>query len=519
MRIKKLLFCLFSVFIISFWLGCSSSSEALNDATPVSRPAQIKPDYSGITIPPNIAPLNFQIKEPGIEYHVEIRGVVEPAIQIHCKSPVVRIPSNEWKRFLLANKGSSYEVEIFLKDSTGNWLRFSPITNQIAVDSIDSYIAYRRLGPLYSYWRKMGIYQRCLENFHETPIFVNRLTEDNCMNCHNFLDNSPDRWLLHFRGGPGTSMLLVNGNEISKIDTKTEINGPVAYPAWHPSGNLAVFSANRLLLFFHSIGEPRDVLDRGSDLVVYDIETDTLTTNSQISSPEHMENWPAWSPDGKYLYFSSAKKMEAYEDASGQEFAYNQILYDLMRIPFDEKTRTWGKLELVLSGSKIGGSINQPRVSPDGNFVLFTVCEYGNFPIYLSNSDLYLLKLSTGEVKELKPLNSESTESFHAWSSKGRWIVFSSKRINHLFARPYFAYVDKNGNVTKPFLLPQENPEYYDACLETFNVPEFIREPVHVSPRQLAKAAYQNAKPAILDPEWIPAQKKEEEPISSPQPQ
>jgi hypothetical protein len=174
----------------------------------------------------------------------------------------------------------------------------------------------------------------------------------------------------------------------------------------------------------------------------------------------------------------------------------------------------------VLYGSKVRGSINQPRISPDGNFVLFTVSAYGNFPIYLSSSDLYLLKLSSGKVKKLE-LNSESTESFHAWSSNGRWIVFSSKQIDHLFARPYFAYVDKNGDVSKSFILPQKNPEYYDRCLETFNVPEFIRKPVRISAQRMAKTAYQNATPVTLDPEWVPVQQQEveEKPVWSPQPQ
>ncbi|MEJ2568517.1 MAG: hypothetical protein P8Z50_06575, partial [candidate division WOR-3 bacterium] len=71
----------------------------------------------------------------------------------------------------------------------------------------------------------------------------------------------------------------------------------------------------------------------------------------------------------------------------------------------------------------------------------------------------------------------------------------------------------------KPFVLPQKNPEYYETCLETFNVPEFIRDPIHISAKSLAKAAYQDAKPVELDPKWIPAEKKEEKPVSNPQPQ
>jgi hypothetical protein len=512
---KSFLFILY--LLVNFWFGCSPTPD-LENAKMISKEVNITPDYSGITIPPNIAPLNFEIKESGTQYYVEIIGPEASSICIQSKSPVIRIPFKKWKQFLQANKGSSYQIKIALKDSVGNWILFPDITNKISTDSIDSYLAYRRLGPLYSLWKKMGIYQRCLENFDESPIMVNRLTEDNCMNCHNFCNSESDRWLIHLRGGPGTAMLLINGDEVRKIDTKTAFNGPVAYPAWHPSGNLAVFSANRLLLFFHSIGETRDVLDRYSDLVVYNITTNILTTTSQIASPEYMENWPAWSPDGRYLYFSRVLKLEAFEGASQQDLAYRQIKYDLVRVSYDEKTGDWGELELVLSGSKMGGSINQCRISPDGDFALFTISDYSNFPIYLSSADLYLMRLSTGQVKKLG-VNSKSVESFHTWSSEGRWIVFSSKVNNNLFARPYFAYVDENGNASKPFILPQENPKHYETCLQTFNVPEFIRDPVQISAKHLAKAAYQEAKPVELDPEWIPEEEIEKEPISNPQPQ
>lgn len=518
MKIKKILRRIFPIGL-SIWLGCSSSPP--KEMTVVSRAPRIFPDYINIVIPPNIAPLNFKVEEPGIQYRVTIRGSIGPSIYIQTKSPKIQIPFKKWKKFLEANKGNAYHIEIASKDTSGEWKKFSPIVNQIALDSIDSYLAYRRLGPLYSYWKKMGIYQRCIESFQESPILINRLTQNNCMNCHHFLKNNSDRWLLHLRRGPGTAMLLVIDDKVYKMDTRTAFNkAPVAYPAWHPSGNLVAFSLNRLLLFFHAVGEPRDVLDRASDLVVYDIPTNTLTTTRQISNPDRMENWPAWSPDGKYLYFSSAPKIETYEATTEKShpFAYHKIQYDLMRIPYDEKNKTWGKLEMVFPASKIGGSINQPRISPDGRFVLFTVSQYSNFPIYLSSADLYVLDLATNQVKKLES-NSEYTDSFHAWSTNGKWIVFSSKRMDHVFARPYFAHIDQNGVASKAFILPQKNPEYYNRCLETFNVPEFVRKPVRVSAKRLAKAAYKKAVPVTLDPQWMPAKEKEEKPILSPQPQ
>jgi tricorn protease-like protein len=311
----------------------------------------------------------------------------------------------------------------------------------------------------------MGIFQRHLEDFDEKPILLNRLTSDNCMNCHNFWQNGTNRWLLHLRGTPGTSMLLVIDGKVRKIDLKTKFNGPAAYPAWHPSGNLIAFSVSNLFLFFHQTGESRDVLDRYSDIVLYDIPTNTITTTPAISSPDRMEIWPAWSPDGKYLYFCSAPKIETFEKLDKpNELAYDKIKYDLMRIAYDPVNRTWGKLETVISSAELGFSITEPRVSPDGRFVLFTAANYSQFPIYLPSADLYLLDLTNGKWKKLE-MNSNRADSFHSWSSNGRWIVFSSKRDDGLFTRPYFSHIDSSGNASKPFVLPQENPLFYETCL------------------------------------------------------
>jgi dipeptidyl aminopeptidase/acylaminoacyl peptidase len=155
----------------------------------------------------------------------------------------------------------------------------------------------------------------------------------------------------------------------------------------------------------------------------------------------------------------------------------------------------------VVSSAELGLSITEPRVSPDGRFVLFTAANYSQFPIYLPSADLYLLDVPSGKWKKLE-VNSDRTDSFHSWSSNGRWIVFSSKRDDGLFTRPYFSHIDSLGNASKPFVLPQENPLFYKTCLEIYNVPEFVKEAVHINPRALAEAAFskEDALTAKLDP-------------------
>ena len=141
-------------------------------------------------------------------------------------------------------------------------------------------------------------------------------------------------------------------------------------------------------------------------------------------------------------------------------------------------------------------------MSPDGKYLLFTGAAYSQFPIYLQSADVYILDLTSGRWKKLE-LNSNRADSFHSWSSNGRWIVFSSKRDDKVFTKPYFSHIDSLGCASKPFVLPQEDPMVYASTLNVYNVPEFTKEPVHISPHALANAAFTQQDETIvakLDP-------------------
>ncbi len=374
----------------------------------------------------------------------------------------------------------------------------------------------------------MGIYQRDLESFSETPILKNDAIDHACINCHSFRGNDPATMTLQLRKAHAGTLVCRN-NQVEKIDTKNEhMPGPGAYSSWHPSGSAIAFSTNSIAQVFPSSAAWHiEVFDKASDLMVYDVISGTASTSASISTPG-LENLPAWSPDGKYLYYCRAARPQSprfvIDKASGGILVeqsngswesdsadpqdespgdvwvkdFKQRQYDLMRIPYAVDSKTWGTPEPVLLARDAGKSIAFPRVSPDGRYLMFVMSAFGYFTIHHADADLYLMDLTTRSYRRLDEVNSDDVESFHSWSSNGRWFVFSSKRLDGIRARPFLAYFDSAGVARKPFLLPQKDPGTYSATSMTYNIPELVTGKVPFSERLLRDRAIGPARPVAL---------------------
>lgn len=458
-------------------------SPDIENFKPVLRPAAIDPDYADIVLPPNIAPLNFLIKEKGTEFLVRIYADKGEEIKIVGKKSKIIIPPKKWRQLLNANRGGKLFFDVYVRDEQDSWNKYQTITNIISRECIDECIVYRLMKSVYNLLNNVGIYQRNLTNYDESVVLKGKsFSYNGCVNCHTFLNNNPDKMLLAIRSGKyETTTIFKDGKTVNKIGTK------FGYAAWHPSGKLAVYSINKLDLLFRSARpETRDVADLDSAMLYYLVDTNVVATNPAIADVNHLETYPAWSPDGKYLYFCSAPNIWGEQGKTPPD-NYEKVKYDLMRISYDVDNDQWGQLETVLSVDKTGLSILLPRISPDGKYLLFCMCDYGSFPIYQQDSDLYMMDLKTAEYEKLD-INSDYSESWHSWSSNSRWIAFSSKRQGGLFTRTYISYVDKSGKAHKPFVLPQKDPLFYDSFLKTYSVPELITAPIDVSERKLARA-------------------------------
>jgi hypothetical protein len=472
---------LFLMILILLIFSCRNEIN-IEAYTELSRIPRMRPDYSGTVIPPNIAPLNFSVQEKGKKYCVLIHSGKGEEIRILSRDSKIIIPAKKWHKLLELNRGSSLFFDVYVMGKDENWERYQRFSNTIALENIDSHMAYRVMKPIYSYWKSIGIYQRNLENYNESVILHGRSFNEGCINCHTFLNNSPDRMFFGVRSVAfGSSTILAEGGEAVKIGAKW------GYTSWHPSGKVAVYPAMKVRQFFHSAGmEIRDVVDLDAIMYYYDLEEKKVKTDPLFSDKDRLESYPSWTPDGRFLFFCSASIPWEDRDALPPK-DFDKVKYDLRRISYDVETDTWGEPVTVLSSEATGLSVLEPRISPDGRYMLFCMCEYGCFPVFQPSSDLYLMELGTGRYRRLS-INSKYSESWHSWSSNSRWISFSSKRLGGFFTRLYISYVDETGKVHKPFILPQKDPLFYDSFAKTFSVPEFITGPVRISDRVLARA-------------------------------
>jgi len=476
MRMKKNIYIL-TLFTVMF-TGCR---EAVESPVQINEYPKIYPDYTEVTVPASIAPLNFMIKpEKYDRIDVVVTGKQKGSIHVQDKE-IIQFPEKEWRRLLTENKGSDIEAFVSIKDKDG-WKQYKPFPVHISDYPIDYGLVYRMIAPGYVIYSKMGIYQRNLSDFEQKPIVENTLVPGMCVNCHAFNQNNPAEMSLHIRGEHGATMLQMNGN-MQLLNTKTDSTiSACVYPYWHPSGKYIAYSVNKTKQAFHEIRDERiEVFDEASDIVVYDIVHNQLFSCPQLKT-ENFETFPVFSPDGNTLYFCSATKQAIIQND------YKSIKYSLCKIAFDPGNGTFGdKIDTLISAAQTGKSISFPRPSFDGKYLIFTQSDYGNFSIWHREADLYLMDLKTGTSRPLQEVNSDNTESFHDWSGNSRWFVFSSRRDDGLYTRLYISSVDDEGRATKPFMLPQKDPRFYDACLFSYNVPEFIVSPVKVPVNELEK--------------------------------
>lgn len=442
--------------------GCSSKSSwtAVDGSC---GPLVIYPDYKEITVPVNIAPLNFHYAVKGAQKARTTFSTGNNSVTI--KGLEVEWNMRRWKSFISCAGGQTVTVEAEVT------VDGHPVNEKwnihVSDDSIDSFLTYRLIEPSYQMYHEVSIMERSVEDFSETAICDYRHTDNSCMNCHIHGQQRGDLSMYYIRGKQGGAILNRDG-KLRKLNLNASgmLSGTV-YGEIHPSGRFGVFSTNIILPSFHTVAAKRmEVYDTASDLTVADFDNNLMINLPHVARSDRLETFPCFSADGNYVFFCSA-------DTVSLPGEIDSLKYSIVRASFNQSNGFIGEVvDTIWNGPANGASACHPKASPDGKWLMFTVADYGTFPLFHPESTLYVMDLTGGKVIALDGVKGDKSDTYHSWSSNSRWFVFASKRGDGQYGKPYFCHIDAFGNTTKPFVLPQKSSRFYEFNLKSFNVPD-----------------------------------------------
>ena len=435
------------------------------------------PDYTDITIPFNIAPLNFRIGEA---QQVCLTASGRGTYNFKSKGELLSFPMKTWKAMLQAEKGGQLDIQVTYLDAEGHTVSMQPFSWKISSEPIDRYMSYRLIEPAYEVWNTIQIEERDIETFSSRFLGDNGNAGNSCMNCHT--SNRSGTSFMHLRGRNGGTLLNRNGH-LLKLDTKTDSTmGGAVYGDISRDGRYGVFAAANITFAIHTHSSMRmEVFDTASDLLVIDFDNLTVTDSKAVKGKEFQETFPCFSADGKIIFFCRAPFCE-------QPGNTMRMHYDIAAVSFNPETgRVGDTIRTVISGASHNVSFSHPKCSPDGRFLLVTAAAYGTFPVWHQEAELWMIDLRNGHVNIMTGTNAWRADTYHSWSSNSRWITFASKRDDNVYGRPYMVFVNEDGKTGKAFLLPQKDPYVYYTTLKSFNLPELYTAKEEYNARTVAR--------------------------------
>ena len=471
-----------------FLLSCSSRPD---NPTLVSQLPAIYPDYIGVTIPADIAPLNFNFSDEAIDrMDVIVKG--DKGGELHVNGEWADFDIDEWHALTEQNQGGKLTVTV-CTEKDGQWTQYKDFDIFVSETRLDDWgLTYRRIKPGYEVGGDIGIYQRELGSFDEYAIITETVVPGRCFNCHTANRTNPNRLTMQMRGEGGGTMIQKDGHQMW-VETKTDSTKAAgSYSYWHPQGDYVALAVNSVhQAFFTGTGQRIEVYHTFSNVEVLDTRTNELIL-SPLLQTDDLEIFPAFSHDGKWLYYSTSKPCRVPAE-------YEKVKCSLCRIAFDAEKGVFGEtVDTLLNGPATDRSYVLARPSYDGRWLMYCASSRGNFPVSQNDADLWLMDLKTGESRELKELNTPQSESYHNWSENSRWFVFSSKREDGMYTKLYLATIDEQGRVSKPFLLPQRHPRlFYREMMDAYNCPDFTKTKVELDAHEAYRQVFDNRRTVV----------------------
>ncbi len=459
----------------TFFAACSPQPE---NAEMTNRTPDIFPDYVDVTVPAEIAPLNFYVNDSSECVFVEITG--ENGEKISSSGSYADFDIERWHGLISGNKGKSVSVKVSSKVN-GKWRGYLPFKINVSTYDLDEYgVTYRKIAPGYQTFSLIGVYQRDLSNFDEKPLLESRALGGQCLNCHTPNRTNPDQFYVHVRGKHGATIIRSGGKTMIYSAKAENQNANPTYGSWHKDGRYCAFSETKIYQCFHTgkdkLVEPYDEM---SDIVVLDITNNQIITSPLLQN-DSIATTPFFSADGTKIYFCTCYNYPVPAE-------YDKRKYSLCSIDFDGvKGEFGGAVDTIINAQKWDKSIALPRPSYDGKWMVFCTSDFGTNPVNRAESDLWIMDMETGGVRKIDEINSSDTEGFHNWSANSRWMLFASKRLDGLYANLYFTQIDDSGRFTKPFLMPQKDPKKaYGESLHSYNAPDFTSKDIDINYRSI----------------------------------
>ena len=464
---------------------------ALCISSKVDRLPDIYPDYIGVTIPADIAPLNFNVGDESIaQVDVVVRG--SKGGELHAYGDYADFDINGWHQLTRQNRDGKLTFTVCVeKDS--KWTQYKDFDIYVSDAALDDWgLTYRRIKPGYEVGGNIGIYQRDIHSFDEYAILTETVVPGRCFNCHTANRTNPNRIMLQMRGEGGGTMIQKDGRQVW-LETKTDsTHAAGSYSYWHPQGDYVAMAVNSVhQSFFTGTKQRIEVYHTFSDIEVLDTRSNQLLL-SPLLRTDDLEIFPAFSADGKYIYYSTSKPCRVPAE-------HEKVKCSLCRIAFDAAKGQFGEtVDTLLNGPATDKSYVLARPSYDGRWLMYCQSSRSNFPIAQNDADLWLMDLNTGACRELTEVNSNESDSFHNWSENSRWFVFSSKREDGMYTKLYLATIDERGRVSKPFLLPQRHPrKFYREMMDAYNCPDFTKTKVNLDAHEAYRQVFDNRRKAV----------------------
>ena len=153
---------LFIGMMVCLWACKGGDGDKLVNALP-----PMYPDYPNVTLPVNVAPLNFLLRTSTERVEVRLRGKSGESTFIGSNGKI-QFPEKEWHALLQRECGGKIEVSVRAQQED-EWLRYKAFTWQIVPEQLDAYIVYRQISPEGENWH-VELCEREVCNFHERKI-------------------------------------------------------------------------------------------------------------------------------------------------------------------------------------------------------------------------------------------------------------------------------------------------------------------------------------------------------------